>query len=145
MPLNLCNTIKQFHVTGLFLYPLKTPENQRFSNISRRYRKRTVARNELTTNNDQNSNQFITFFHLIQIQSIRKEKTNLSKLTQCHQNNFLMPCFARGSSKSTFYTCSKSTFERVDRTSYEKVILVPFLLHLSRYWSKEQRVRKAAL
>ena len=81
LSLNLCNTIKQFHVTGLFLYPLKTPENQRFSNISRRYRKRKVARNELTTNNDQNSNQFITFFHLIQIQSIRKEKTNLSKLT----------------------------------------------------------------
>ena len=32
-----------FHATGLFLYPLKTSENQRFSDVFRGYRKRPVA------------------------------------------------------------------------------------------------------
>ena len=31
---------KPFHTTSLFLYPLKTSENQRFSNVFRGYRKR---------------------------------------------------------------------------------------------------------
>ena len=34
-----------FHVTGLFLYPLKTSENQRFSCVFRRYTKKSVAWN----------------------------------------------------------------------------------------------------
>ena len=33
--------------TGLFLYTLKTSENQRFSDVFRDYRKRPVARNGL--------------------------------------------------------------------------------------------------
>ena len=41
------NHIKPFHATGLFLYLLKTSENQRFSDIFRRYRKSPVARNRL--------------------------------------------------------------------------------------------------
>ena len=32
-----------FLATGLFLYPRKTSENQRFSNVFRRYRKRPVG------------------------------------------------------------------------------------------------------
>ena len=32
-----------FHATVLFLYSLETSENQRFFDISRRYRKRLVA------------------------------------------------------------------------------------------------------
>ena len=32
-----------FHDFGLFLYPLKVPENQSFSNVFREYRKRLVA------------------------------------------------------------------------------------------------------
>ena len=36
-----------FHATGLFLYPLKTSENQRFSDVFRGYRKRPMALNEL--------------------------------------------------------------------------------------------------
>ena len=36
------------HATGLFLYPLKTWENQRFSDVFRRHRKRPVAWNGLT-------------------------------------------------------------------------------------------------
>ena len=39
--------INPVHVTGLFLYPLKTSENQRFSYIFRGYRKRPVAKNGL--------------------------------------------------------------------------------------------------
>ena len=35
--------VKPFHVIGLFLYPLKTSENQRFSDVFRGYRKRPVA------------------------------------------------------------------------------------------------------
>ena len=34
-------------VTGLFLYPLKAPENQRFSGVFRGYRKRQMAWNRL--------------------------------------------------------------------------------------------------
>ena len=36
-----CNS--QFHSTGIFLYALKTSENQRFSDDFRGYRKRPVA------------------------------------------------------------------------------------------------------
>ena len=39
--------INPFHVTGLFLYPLKTPENMLFSNVLKGCRKRSVARNGL--------------------------------------------------------------------------------------------------
>ena len=35
------------HATGFFLYPLKTPENQRFSDVFRGNRKRPVAKNRL--------------------------------------------------------------------------------------------------
>ena len=35
--------LNTFHATGLFLYPLKTSENQRFSDVSREYRKRPVT------------------------------------------------------------------------------------------------------
>ena len=35
------------HANGLFLYPLKTSEYQRFSDVFRRYRKRPVAWNRL--------------------------------------------------------------------------------------------------
>ena len=39
------------HVTDLFLYPLKTSENQTFSDIFRGYRKSTVTWNRLMTFN----------------------------------------------------------------------------------------------
>ena len=45
------NVINQFQVTGLFLYPLKISENQRFSDVFRVYRKRPVAWNWLITFN----------------------------------------------------------------------------------------------
>ena len=32
-----------FHATGVFLYPLKTSENQRFSDVSSGYREKSVA------------------------------------------------------------------------------------------------------
>ena len=35
--------INSFHATGLFLYPLKTLENQRFFDVFREYRKRAVV------------------------------------------------------------------------------------------------------
>ena len=41
-------TISTFHTTDLFLYPLKTSENQRFSQVFMGYRKRSVTRNGLT-------------------------------------------------------------------------------------------------
>ena len=41
------NLISPCHATGLFLYPLKTSENQRFSDVFRGYRKRPVAWNWL--------------------------------------------------------------------------------------------------
>ena len=41
------NIINSFHVTGLFLYPLKTFGNLWFSDVFRGYRKRLVARNRL--------------------------------------------------------------------------------------------------
>ena len=40
-------TLNLFHATGLFLYPLKTSENQRFSDVFRAYRKRAVVWNGL--------------------------------------------------------------------------------------------------
>ena len=39
--------LNPFHATDLFWYPLKTSENQTFSNVSRGYQKRSVARNGL--------------------------------------------------------------------------------------------------
>ena len=47
------------HVTGLFLYTLKTSENQRFSDVFRGYRKRPVAWNRLMRRS--------TYFSLISI------------------------------------------------------------------------------
>ena len=41
------NILNLFHATGLFLYPFKTWENQRFSYIFRGYKKRPVAWNGL--------------------------------------------------------------------------------------------------
>ena len=44
----LINTLlNPFYATGLFLYPLKTSENQRFSDVFMGYRKRPVGRNGL--------------------------------------------------------------------------------------------------
>ena len=40
-------SINPFIATMIFLYPLKTSENQRFSDVFRGYRKRQVAWNEL--------------------------------------------------------------------------------------------------
>ena len=40
--------INPFHVTDLLLYPLKTLENQMFSDVFRGYQKRSVVRNGLT-------------------------------------------------------------------------------------------------
>ena len=42
------NTINPYHVSGLFLYSLKTSENYRFSEVFREYRKRPVICNELS-------------------------------------------------------------------------------------------------
>ena len=39
--------VNLFHVTGLILYPLKTSENQRFSDVIRGYRRRPVTWNRL--------------------------------------------------------------------------------------------------
>ena len=39
--------INTFHATGLFWFPLKTSENQSFSDVFRGYRKKPVARNGL--------------------------------------------------------------------------------------------------
>ena len=44
---NLLQNINAFHVTGLFLRPLKTSENQRFSDVFMGYRKRQVTWNAL--------------------------------------------------------------------------------------------------
>ena len=45
---NSDNLFHPFLVAGLFLYPLKTEENLKFSDVFRGYRKRPVARNWLT-------------------------------------------------------------------------------------------------
>ena len=39
---NWLTLINRFHAIGLFLHPLKTSENQRFSDVFRGYRKRPV-------------------------------------------------------------------------------------------------------
>ena len=49
--------INPFHATGLFLHPLKTSKNQRFSDVFRGYRKIPVTRNGLKQNNHVNNNQ----------------------------------------------------------------------------------------
>ena len=47
--ISFCNASNSsFHAIDLFLYPLKTSENQSFLNVFWKYRKRPVARNELT-------------------------------------------------------------------------------------------------
>ena len=44
-PKTSCPVINPFYAIGLFLYPLKTWENQRFSDVVRGYRKRPVIWN----------------------------------------------------------------------------------------------------
>ena len=38
-----CKVFSLFHAPGLFQYPLKKPENQKFFDVFRRYRKRPMA------------------------------------------------------------------------------------------------------
>ena len=45
----LSENINPFHVIGLFLFPLKTPENHSVFDVFRGYRKRPVTRNGLIT------------------------------------------------------------------------------------------------
>ena len=47
MILKLKKDYNPCHATNLFLCPLKTSENQKFSDVFRRYRKRPVTQNEL--------------------------------------------------------------------------------------------------
>ena len=56
------NRINPFHVTGLFLHPLKALENQRFSDIFRRHRKRPVVRNRLIASQSK-SKIISTYYH----------------------------------------------------------------------------------
>ena len=44
---SFCRYFDPFHDTDLFLHPLKTSENLRFSDVSRAYKKRSVALNGL--------------------------------------------------------------------------------------------------
>ena len=67
---SLCNAwkcheglVNQFHAAGLFLYPLKTPENLWFSDIFRGYKKRLVAWNGW---------RLVLFFELVQ-SGVRKK------------------------------------------------------------------------
>ena len=46
-PLHSRSIFNPFHATDLFWYPLKTSENERISDVFRRYQKRSVAWNEL--------------------------------------------------------------------------------------------------
>ena len=62
-----------FHATGLFLYPLKTLENQRFSDNYRGYRKRPVASKRLKIYNFLDDN---FFFSKIQISVFSVPKVN---------------------------------------------------------------------
>ena len=48
MRFSICDLVDPFHAIGVFLYPLKTSENQRFSDLFRRYRKTPVAWNGST-------------------------------------------------------------------------------------------------
>ena len=48
IPSNIRSRLNPFLANGPILYPLKTPVNQRFSGILRRYKMGTLARNGLT-------------------------------------------------------------------------------------------------
>lgn len=45
---NMSGDIITFHYTGLFLYPLKTLENQSFSDVFKEYKMKSVTWNELS-------------------------------------------------------------------------------------------------
>ena len=47
MDLYIFKILNPFHATGLFLYSLKTWQNQRFNDVSREYKKRPVVQNGL--------------------------------------------------------------------------------------------------
>ena len=57
------SAIKPFHATGLFRYPLKTSEYQRFFVVFRRYRKRALTWNGLK----KNCTVLLYFFELSQV------------------------------------------------------------------------------
>ena len=62
--------INLFHATIFSLYPLKTSENQRFSDVFRRYRKRPVAWNRL-----------------IEIHTVWFQTINPTSIFSCYFNN----------------------------------------------------------
>ena len=62
--------INLFHATIFSLYPLKTSENQRFSDVFRRYRKRPVAWNRL-----------------IEIHTVWFQTINTTSIFSCYFNN----------------------------------------------------------
>ena len=60
-----------FHATGLILYPLKTSENQMFSDVFRGYRKRSVAWNRLVPSTQHISSQYPNFLRPGNLNTIR--------------------------------------------------------------------------
>ena len=91
-------TMHPFYATGLFLYPLKIWENQRFLDVSWGYRRRSVAWNGLTpTNKNRTSLQVsvtklktwaITFYNYIHIdiRSTFTTHSNISDGAFCENN-----------------------------------------------------------
>ena len=67
---NLYIVINPFYATGLFLYPLKTSENQRFSDVFRGYRKRPVAWNGLRFN----ITHFSLMFHFYTLKTSENQR-----------------------------------------------------------------------
>ena len=63
-----------FHATGIFQCPLKTSENQMFSDIFRGYRKRSVAWNGLMAINDLKSPIMENYNELRNFQELASDK-----------------------------------------------------------------------
>ena len=101
--------VNPFHATGLFLYPLKTSESHRFSDVFRGYRKRPVKRNELIFLFDkrdaleiklQSSINFSQFQYYIKIS---KKLSDPSTISKCYWTLLKTVKQEKNSPYSTFF------------------------------------------
>ena len=77
--ISLHSILNQFHDTDLFLYPLKTSENQRFFYVFRGYRKRSVAWNGLRVQ------RRLIFAKIIRCSRLRLWLVYLCSFNECFQ------------------------------------------------------------
>ena len=113
----LINLIKQFHATGLLLYPLKTSENHKFSYVFRGYRQRPMAWTGLKTI----KSNTVKDFEKYRVSRLNVSQYNFSgKIYEIHRK---IPAIAAG---ITLKTYSKKMPLRVSSGKFHEILSIFF-------------------